>query len=223
MKRSELLTGKTTEHLVNFQDGPFLIHKDANEALLKLNNAAKSDGIELSMTSSYRSYEAQKNIWNNKVSGLRPVLDSESRSIDLSLKTPEEIIFLILRWSAVPGGSRHHWGTDLDLFDKNTVPENYKIQLIPEEYLGNGIFNFAYQWLGQNMKDFGFFWPYQQDLGGIAPEPWHISYKPLSERFLEEFSFEVFLEHLDQSDFLLIKEVKENQEEIYQRFIQIGK
>lgn len=223
MKLSELLTGKTTEHLENFQNGPFLIHKEAHEALLKLTNAARADGIELAMTSSYRSYEAQKNIWNNKVSGLRPVLDSDSRPVDLSVKTPEEIIFLILRWSAVPGGSRHHWGTDLDLFDKNSVPENYKIQLIPEEYLGNGIFNKSYQWLGQNMEDFGFFWPYQKDLGGIAPEPWHISYRPLSERFLEEFSFDLFLEHLDQSDFLLIKEVKENQEEIYQRFIQIGK
>jgi hypothetical protein len=58
-------------------------------------------GIELAITSSYRSYEDQKIIWNNKVLGTRAVLDSHSNPVDISKKTKEELLFLILRWTAL--------------------------------------------------------------------------------------------------------------------------
>jgi len=71
------------------------------------------------------------------------------------------------------------------------------------------------------MDQFGFFRPYRQDKGGVAPEPWHLSYKPLSERFLKELSFEKFELHLMQSDFLLMQEARKFSADIYQRFVQI--
>ena len=32
----------------------------------------------------------------------------------------------ILLWSALPGASRHHWGTDFDVFDRAAVPPDYR-------------------------------------------------------------------------------------------------
>lgn len=221
MNYLDFLTGRTTDQLVSFQGSKFLVHKEMNQALVGLLQRAAQEGIELAMTSSFRSYEDQKMIWNNKAQGKRVVLDSDSRAVDISALTSEELMFLILRWSAIPGGSRHHWGTDIDVYDLKSLPENYKIQLVPGEYQDGGIFSKLDLWLTENMADFGFYRPYAKDAGGIAPEPWHLSYRPLSEHFLQELSFSVFQQHLEQSDFLLMDVVKEHQAQIYKRFIQL--
>ena len=217
----DFLTGKSTDQLVNFQGSKHLVHHAMNQELINLFSAAKKEGFDLAITSTYRSYETQKLIWNEKALGIRKVLDSNSIAIDLSGKTNREILFLILRWSALPGASRHHWGSDLDIYDQKAVPADYKVQLVPFEYESLGPFYQATLWLNENMKNFGFFRPYLQDKGGIAPEPWHLSYRPLSEVFLKEYTFKKFEEHLNLSDFLLLEEVKNNSEEIYNRFISI--
>lgn len=218
------LTGKTTDQLVAFQEGVnqvHLVHREMYQDLTNLFNAARKDGFELAITSSFRSYETQKKIWNEKAQGIRAVLDSDSKPIDLSSKSNLEILYSILRWSAIPGGSRHHWGSDLDVYDLNAVPADYKVQLVPGEYEKQGPFYQLTLWLNENMQNFGFFRPYSLDCAGIAPELWHLSYRPLSEIFLLDYSYERFEEHLNLSDFKLLKEAKENSLEIYQRFIQL--
>lgn len=221
MKTIEMLTGRTVNHLIPFEGTSFLVHKVMLADLMKLFKLAAKKGIELTLNSTYRSYEDQKTIWNNKVLGLRPVLDSNSKAVDISKKSKEELLFLILRWSALPGASRHHWGTDLDFYDQTELMPNYKVQLVPSEYEANGPFYNANCWLMENMVDFGFFKPYLFDSGGIYPEPWHLSYRPLSESILEKFTYQLFLEHLEKSDFLLKKEAQQHSAEIFRRFVQL--
>jgi LAS superfamily LD-carboxypeptidase LdcB len=215
------LTGKTTDQLVSFLDTRHLVHREMNHDLVKLFNAAKKEGFDLAISSTFRSFETQKIIWNEKSQGTRAVLDSNSIPVDLTYKTNVEILFLILRWSAIPGGSRHHWGSDLDIYDHKAVPADYKVQLVPSEYESRGPFYQSSLWLNENMQKFGFYRPYSQDHGGVAPEPWHLSYRPLSESFLTEFTFEKFEEHLNLSDFMLLDEAKNNSFEIYNRFISL--
>lgn len=222
MSTFDLLTGRATDHLVPFQGSEFLVHHEMLNNLEKLFKSAALDGIELSMTSSFRSYENQKSIWNNKAQGLRAVLDSNSMPVDITNMRKEEILFMILRWSAIPGASRHHWGSDIDVFDQNGIPADYKVKLIPSEYEVNGPFHKANLWLTQNMSEFGFYRPYEKDIGGIAPEPWHLSYRPLSEHFLESFSYLMFKKHLELADFLLLDEARLNSLLIYDRYINPG-
>lgn len=40
------------------------------------------------------------------------------------------------------------------------------------------------QWLDANIARFGFFRPYAHYLGGVFPEPWHLSYAPLSTQLI---------------------------------------
>lgn len=217
----DFLTGKRTDHLISFLQTKHLIHSQMNQALTDLFFAAKKEGFDLAISSSFRSYEAQKSIWNEKALGIRPVLDSNSKPLNLSAMSSMEILFSILRWSALPGASRHHWGSDLDIYDQNALTADYKVQLVPSEYESSGPFYQSTLWLNENMKDFGFFRPYSRDSGGIAPELWHISYRPLSEIFLEEYTFHRFEEHLSISDFTLLEVALENSAEIYRRFIQL--
>jgi hypothetical protein len=83
--------------------------------------------------------------------------------------TPAERVAAILWWSALPGTSRHHWGTDFDVLDAAAMPAGYKLQVIPAEYLEGGPFHRLTTWLDAHMGAFGFFRPYTTDRGGVAP------------------------------------------------------
>ena len=52
----------------------------------------------------------------------------------------------------------------------------------PAEYLAGGPFHRLTTWLDAHMHAFGFFRPYTTDRGGVAPEPWHLSYAPVASR-----------------------------------------
>lgn len=152
--------------------------------------AAQNDQIEITIASSYRSFERQALIWNEKFNGKRPVLNRDGQPITCwQTFSDEDKIRAILRWSALPGASRHHWGTDLDVYSAPLLPEGYKLQLLPAEYdRRHGCFKTLTCWLDAHMAEFGFFRPFARDTGGIVVEPWHISYRPESQQFAHSFS-----------------------------------
>lgn len=187
------LVGVDNPELCPVVTGHFLTQKTAT-AFLQMQQAALADGINIGIASSYRSFERQVMIWNRKYRGENTVLDSGGTPIaDWSLVPPQQRILAILRWSALPGASRHHWGTDLDVYAPNLLPNDQKLQLTPDEYdKKNGYFAPLTAWLDEHMQRFGFFRPYAIDKGGIAPEPWHLSYHPEAVNYQQLFT----LEHL---------------------------
>lgn len=176
---NEKIVGLRYDHLCPVSTGHFLTEATRN-AFLSMSAAAKTDGVEIQIASSFRSFDRQCAIWNRKFSGQARVLDKLAQPIlNWAHYTDAEKIVAILRWSALPGASRHHWGTDLDVFSPSLMPENYHLQLTPEEYdVEQGMFAPLTQWLNEHMQQFGFYRPYQKDLGGTAPEAWHLSYFP---------------------------------------------
>ena len=114
--------------------------------------------------SGFRDFEAQLRIWNTKYRGERPLYDEAGNIRDHAQPGRRQLIAGILCWSALPGASRHHWGTDLDVIDRAAMPENYRFRLLPEEYESGGVFHRLHAWLDENIARFGFFRPY----GNIA-------------------------------------------------------
>lgn len=175
----DALLGLSDDHLVSLADGHRL-QPDAADAFARLQAAAAAAGFNLVPASSFRSFDRQMAIWNGKFDGSRPLLDTYSRPLDaLSLDEPQRIA-AILHWSALPGTSRHHWGTDLDVYDPALLPAGAVLRLEPWEYGPEGYFYPLHQWLDANLARFGFFRPYRLPLGGVAVEPWHLSYRPLA-------------------------------------------
>jgi len=216
------LFGLTDTHLT--RESQWLsLSIEAMKAFKELQSLAKDEGIDLQPVSSFRSFKEQKAIWNAKVLGNKPVLNDECVEVDRSSCSQKEWIYSILRWSAFPGLSRHHWGTELDVYDKSYFIKNpeYKIQLIPNEYELNGPFEKLGQFLDKHLENTDFFRPYSKDQGGVAVEPWHISYRPLSEGnldLLNEGEFITFLDSKHCQDIELVEVVKENANDIFQRF-----
>lgn len=217
---NEILTGKTATHLTPGLGG-FLFAPEAARAIERLSKRAKEQGFELKITSSFRDFERQKNIWNAKASGSRTLLDSHGEPLDFHTLNADQIIEAIMRWSAFPGASRHHWGTDVDVYDGQAVSADYQVQLTPQEV--SGVFAPFYSWLDQLIASDdaeGFYRPYDQDRGGVAPEAWHLSYRPLASKYERAYSSDFFHAHLNSlKDVLLLDEVKKRADEIHARFI----
>lgn len=216
------LHGLEQFHLKMYDD--FLYDPLSIPDLIDFFEKAEADGIELQAISSYRGFEQQLTIWNNKAIGNRTLLDSNSKPLEFSSLTEKEIVDAILRWSALPGFSRHHWGTDFDVIDAKVLKDNpeYEVQLIPSEYEQNGIFQNLGTWLEENLPSSPFFRPYSKDLGGVAPEAWHLSHKASSYVYEQKLSFEYFNTVIN-SDFYntlhLIQVVRENAEMIFEKYV----
>jgi LAS superfamily LD-carboxypeptidase LdcB len=217
----DIILGKTTEHLVPLEGTKFFIHHQMLHDFLKLQKAAKDDGFDLQIASAFRDYERQQVIWNAKAKGERVLLDDQERPLDFNQLSPTEIVFAILRWSAIPGCSRHHWGSDIDIFNALTQKAE-EVKLVPSECIGAGPSASLHEWLDQRMSEenaFGFFRPYSTDQGGVSPERWHLSYYPISRRVVDVFTFSLFKRHIEESHIHLKEIVLENAQEIFERFI----
>lgn len=152
-----------------------LCRKAALEAFVALRESAAAAGFELDIASAWRSFERQYLIFDEKFHGRRQVLDAQEQPFDLSLFTPAQKVAAIVRFSAIPGFSRHHFGSEFDIFAPNLLPPGQTLQLTAWEYSEQGYFHELGLWLDRHLKDFGFFRPYQGS-GSVAAEPWHISH-----------------------------------------------
>lgn len=74
----------------------------------------------------------------------------------------------ILAASSAPGLSRHHWGTEVDLFSLN-----------PNRFRKGRRRADEYAWLQRHASLYGFYQPYQSDDAAYVEERWHWSYLPI--------------------------------------------
>jgi LAS superfamily LD-carboxypeptidase LdcB len=213
------LTGRATTHVVELEHPKCVLHFEAATSFLAMCDAAARVGIDLQSRSAFRDFDAQLLIWNRKWRGERTLYGRHGQPLDHATLLPPELLDAILVWSAIPGGSRHHWGSEVDLIDANALPPGYVVQLVPAEYASDGIFARLSAWLDEHAAEFGFFRPYRTDRGGVSPEPWHLSYAPVSMRALELLSLAMLRRVLEQSNLEGKTQVLPRLPEIYTRFL----
>jgi len=172
------LTGSVRTHVQAHAEVSGVLHVAVVRPFLALRRAAAKAGIDLVAASSFRDFETQQRIWNEKWTGRRPLLDRAGVELQAVELKPLARVDAILTWSAAPGASRHHWGTDLDVYDRAAVAPGYRLRLTPDEYAPGGPFAALTAWLDEHMAEHGFYRPYQRDRGGVLPEPWHLSHWP---------------------------------------------
>jgi LAS superfamily LD-carboxypeptidase LdcB len=124
--------------------------------------------------SSTRNFWDQKKIWEDKWNGNTRV---EGKKLNQSIPDYKNRAKKILEYSSMPGTSRHHWGSDIDL------------NKLFNGYYESGDGKILFDWLIQNAADYGFCQPYTAGRsGGYNEERWHWSYKPISLRFMKEWN-----------------------------------
>ncbi len=149
--------------------GKFIyLNKLTYEAFRKMFNAALEDGVELKIISGTRNFAHQKQIWERKWN------KNENKNL-----TEMERAMKILRFSSMPGSSRHHWGTDIDL-------NNWE-----NSYFETGEGKKIYDWLVHNANAYGFYQVYtskEKGRTGYSEEKWHWSYFPVAEKCLKKYN-----------------------------------
>lgn len=163
--KDELLT------LVNFEN---TIPKDWKVDLVRLNNgqsvdrriyddliamlqAAKSEGLNPLICSSYRTNEKQEQLYQNKVS---EYLSQGYSKVEASDKAAF--------WVARPGTSEHQLGLAVDIVST----KNQRLDRSQENTVEQ-------QWLIQNSWKYGFVLRYptnKNSITGVGYEPWHYRY-----------------------------------------------
>lgn len=200
------------------------IHHAAVEPFLALQQAAAQAGFDLQIVSGFRSFERQLVIWSDKVAGRRVVHDDLGQAIDLQALSDHDKLLAVMRWSALPGCSRHHWGSDFDVYDAAAVAPDYAVQLVPQEVENGGVFAPLHDWLDRHIRanPGGFFRPYAQDRGAIAPERWHLSYAPVAQRFEQVFGLDTLVEIWGQQQLPLLASILALPRETLQRYLPVS-
>ena len=146
------------------------LRKEAHDAFLDMKKAAYSDGIDIKIVSSYRDFYRQESIWERKY-----MRYTEDDGMD-----PLKAIDKIIEYSTIPGTSRHHWGTDIDIIDGYRKTKGDV--LVPEKFGPDGPFEDFKKWMDANSKKFDYHLVYTNDpkRRGFKYEPWHYSYAPIS-------------------------------------------
>lgn len=213
------LTGQSRSHIAVVADPACQLHSQAVAPFLNLRKAARADGIDLVPLSSFRDFDRQLAIWNGKYRGERPMFDAAGSPLDAAGLAPRERIDAILLWSALPGASRHHWGTDLDLIDGNANTGGIKDPLTREAFAPQGPFAPLHRWLDEHAARFGFFRPYQGVRSGVQPEPWHFSFAPVAEKARRSLSTSVLHAALAAAPLLGKEIVLERLDALHARYV----
>lgn len=200
MATKEQLIGLDDSKLVNIKDDPrrmsvLMCDRDAAKALPDLFSDAFDKGFELRIASAYRSFYKQFKIFDDKFKGKRPVLDANENPMDISSLSDEQKVLEIIRFSSIPGFSRHHFGTDFDIYAVNLLPEGKQLELTAREYQKGNYFYKLGQYLSQNLNKFGFKRPFNGK-GTIDFEPWHISFSKKADECIDAFPVDFALEYL---------------------------
>lgn len=152
------------------------IRKDVYNAFKKMHAAAKKDGLNFTIKSATRPFDHQKRIWEGKWTGQRKIAGGKDAS--KSYPNPKDRALKILEFSSMPGTSRHHWGTDIDL---NSFENSYFER-------GRGLKE--YNWLLKHAATYGFCQPYtqkdKQRPNGYNEEKWHWSYLPIAKQLTDK-------------------------------------
>ena len=187
VKPGDYLTGKfypskhelfvaLSEYGIPANKSQHFLRREAARALKEMYAAFRRDHPEAPfwVQSSTRNYFDQKYIWEGKWIGKIQVM---GKDLSRSIRDPLARAVEILKYSSMPGASRHHWGTDFDL------------NALSNSYYESGEGKVLYRWLVKNAQQYGFCQPYTAGRDrGHSEERWHWSYLPLAGIFLAEWN-----------------------------------
>ncbi|MEZ5937785.1 MAG: M15 family metallopeptidase [Hyphomonadaceae bacterium] len=158
---------------------------EAIDALTRMADAARADGVNLKVVSAFRSFADQKRIWEAKWAGRTKV---EGGALPETVPDPAQRALKILEFSSMPATSRHHWGTDFDFNDLNNA------------WFDAGEGKAVHDWLTAHGAEYGFCQVYSprgpERPNGYEEERWHWSYIPIAGDWLAKYPAVVGYDHI---------------------------
>ena len=144
----------------------------ALEAVKGMLDAMRADGIDnVSITSAYRTYQYQENLFSAYIASERAAHPDWS---------DEEVKNFVLTYSAAPGTSEHQTGLCVDLITDEMVGLwNYGSETPDNPYDKGFAETAAFDWLKEHAHEYGFILRFPEnktDITGYSYESWHYRY-----------------------------------------------
>ena len=198
------LTGRARDHVRQY-GAPgcpvrFAARPDVAAAFLALRADAARAGIDVVPIASWRPFEAQARNWTRKFAGEAPLYDCAGTLIDCAALTLPERVLAVLNWTGLPGMTRRHWGTDIDVFDRAAQPPGYRTALLPHEAAPGGVYARLHAWLDGNAAHHGFYRPFRTCRGGMCAAPWHLSHVASAQAALAALDIDMVARAVRASD-----------------------
>lgn len=172
LDQRQILGLERLPNLVRDPDSGQWLQPEVLAAYRALRADAAESGWRLVLVSGYRSFAMQRAIWNRKMEALGGDAPGD----------PSDRIHQVMKFTSIPGVSRHHWGTDLDLGEATVDPP----LTIPPRGPTPRMARF-YGWLDERAPFYGFCRAYRGGPGAIQDEPWHWSYVRLASVYSRQF------------------------------------
>ncbi|GGW76138.1 M15 family metallopeptidase [Alteromonas halophila] len=196
------------------------IHADTAGPFIAMQQAAAEDGVDCQLVSGFRSFERQLAIWNRKWHGERPLYDARGNRLDPERLSDTEKLHAILTFSALPGGSRHHWGSDIDVYDKASVEAwAGSFSLVNDEYCNDGPCAELASWLTEYAGRFGFARPYLDYRGGVARELWHLSHTATARQFESAVNCDTLRAYIEDVEIAGKSVILDDFERLFERYV----
>ena len=211
-------------HTIGEGSGAYTLYaaEGAWAAVHDLQADAAIHGFCVQPCSAFRSFARQGAIVEGKFTGARPILDRNEQPLQPIPADPVTRLRAILLFSALPGCSRHHFGSDFDIYDPHLLPAGQKLQLTAQEYAQGSYFYELGLYLQESLPRFGLARPYMgspaqvatttntttttqsadaagQEQWGIGREPWHISHLESARDCLRAYDADRALVHIERS------------------------
>ncbi len=210
--------GQSSNHL-HWLDQRHALQPSALAAWTQLQTAARAAGFDCRLASSYRSFERQLALWNAKWQGDKPLYNAQGQRLDVAQCSDDEKLEAMLTWSALPGASRHHWGSDIDIYDANGFVSGGQLQLVPAEYQRGGPCYGLACWLQQHAARWDFAFPFAHYCGGVAVEPWHLSHLPSATLYLQRRHPAALKQALEQANIAGKTVILARFDALYRRYV----
>lgn len=164
-----LLMGKSKDILPFLKGKDYKLQIKAYDALQKMINAASKKDVKIDVVSAYRSFNHQNRLWKSKY--------DKFRNRGYSVKAA---VSKVIEYTAIPGMSRHHWGTEVDLRDYSKRNTKYLRSNSKSKYQ---------KWMQENAHKYGFYLAYTNNKfrKGYNYESWHYSYREISKPMLNAY------------------------------------
>ena len=158
--------------------GKIYLQKETCQKFIEMHQAANKDSISIIINSGARNFYAQKSIWDRKWRAIKRKKKKDTSNLNIENK---KIALEILLKCAMPSTSRHHWGTDIDIFYQSG-----------NEYFDTLEGKKQYHWMKKNAHKFGFQQVYtdknKTQRRGYEEEKWHWSYVPIANKYTKKYA-----------------------------------
>jgi zinc D-Ala-D-Ala carboxypeptidase len=154
------------------------LQRAAYESFVQMHAAAAKAGVAIQIISATRNFEYQKGIWEKKW------MREKYKGMGDREKVAD-----IMKYSSMPGTSRHHWGTDVDF---NSVELSF---------WKSGPGAKLYDWLVNYASEYGYYQTYTDKAHGrlgYEEEKWHWSYMPIAKEMHHQYRTTIKYEDISE-------------------------